>query len=142
MTEKIPPKPSFEALGQGVRVMGSGRESLLVFFMSTFHWGEISAGEWQVHIADSEPDDTGSLVALEVEIFGTAPVLPKLELVQQSNEDLALIVDGHAGRLNVIETSEDLTHWAPLQEIRWMNGPYVVQVPWESKTRFYRVRIP
>lgn len=110
-------------------------------FMSTFHWGEMSAGEWQVHIADLAPGGAGSVVGLEVEVFGTAPVLPKLGLVQ-SAENLTLVVDGHAGRLNVIEISEDLTGWTPFQEIFWMNGPYQVEVPKGARTRFYRVRIP
>lgn len=111
-------------------------------FTSTFHWGEISTGEWTVHIADAGPGDTGSLVSLAVEIFGTAPVAPELKLVQQSPEDLTLIVDGHAGRLNVIETSENLTNWTTRQEVNWFNGPYEVQLPLETETRFYRVRIP
>lgn len=111
-------------------------------FMSTFHWGEVSTGEWQVFIADTGFGDEGELSALKVEIFGTAPVLPQLELVGTSGEDLTLIVDGHAGRLNVVETSVDLLEWFPLQDIYWLNGPYEVELPLPTTNRFYRVQIP
>ena len=111
-------------------------------FTSTFNWGEISTGEWKVQIVDSSLGDNGAVNSLQVEIFGTAPVAPKLQMVGKPGSNLSLMVDGHAGRLNVIETSDNLITWDVLRNVQWPNGAYEVVVPSEKSLLFYRVSVP
>ena len=41
-------------------------------FMSVFHWGELSGGEWTVQVVDRRVRNTGVLQSVRIELFGTS----------------------------------------------------------------------
>ena len=41
-------------------------------FMSVFHWGESTAGQWQVKIQDRRTQKSGVLESIRLELFGTS----------------------------------------------------------------------
>jgi subtilisin-like proprotein convertase family protein len=53
-----------------------GTDDLSWTYSSVFHWGESAAGNWTVKVADRLVNDTGSLTAVTVKLWGCTQPLP------------------------------------------------------------------
>ena len=81
--------------------------------MSVRHWGELAHGTWTVQIADLAPGNTGTLSALQLDIYGTTPGALLTATHTATATQLALKAAAAGWRYS-LETSTNLTAWTPL----------------------------
>ncbi len=88
-------------------------------FMSVFHWGELSGGEWTVKVVDRRVRNTGVLQSVRIELFGTSELAGAGWVLQPRGleDDGFLFSLGGAGGARVaVQTSLDLMLWTTLLE--------------------------
>jgi subtilisin family serine protease/subtilisin-like proprotein convertase family protein len=113
-------------------------------FMSVFNWGEHSQGRWDVQVSDQKPGQSGTLVSLQVDLFGSAaPLLarPFLTPIGFENDKFKMLLAGVAGAHYEVQGSSDLIAWTGLRQITITadNIPEAVELAASDLNfRFYR----
>jgi subtilisin-like proprotein convertase family protein len=115
-------------------------------FMSVFHWGELSDGEWKVKVVDRRARNTGVLESVRIELFGTSDFAGAGWVLQPRGLDgdgFRFSLGGAGGARVALQTSLDLLLWTTLVET---NVPpeaagLELKVPVGNRVvgRFYRV---
>lgn len=114
-------------------------------FMTVFNWGEISRGTWTARIADRAAADVGTLNAIRLDVFGTAPTRPVLRNPRYLPEgSFTFLVDDEGGRTHWIQASGDLNSWTTIATTNVFNGSYQFTDASAGSFpyRFYRVAVP
>lgn len=114
-------------------------------FMSVFHWGESTAGQWQVKILDQRTRESGVLESVRLELFGT-PLLggsaPILLPLSYRGSEFRFEASGNGDRPFEVQVSSDLIQWTSLIRTNAVAGGSVELVDGTAGAvpqRFYRV---
>lgn len=113
-------------------------------FMSVFHWGETTAGQWKVRIRDRRTRETGVVESIRLELFGT-PLLgsePMLLPLGFDDTEFRFEASGNEGRPFEVQVSSDLIRWTSLFRTNSVGGE-IIELGDASvdgvPQRFYRV---
>src|SRR5207253_7126298 len=112
-------------------------------FSSVRHWGEKANGAWTVKVADLYPGVTGTLKAVELNLYGTVPAA--MLTLDRTNQHLALNLEAAApGWKYAIDASTNGLAWT---ELIALTIPTVGRTNYtetnvlEPNQRFYRARL-
>ena len=81
--------------------------------LSVRHWGELAQGNWTVQVADLAPGNTGTLNAMQLDLYGTTPGATLTATHTATATHLALKAAAAGWRYS-LDASTNLTAWTPL----------------------------